>query len=62
MSLPYFEITGGSRLRGTVRVSGAKNAALLALRILSIHDQEIETKLEKFKKEQKDKILGTHLT
>ncbi len=40
---------------------GAKNAALLALRILSINDQEIETKLEKFKKEQKDKILGTNL-
>ncbi len=28
MSLPYFEINGGTRLRGSVRVSGAKNAAL----------------------------------
>lgn len=28
MSLPYFEINGGPRLRGTVRISGAKNAAL----------------------------------
>ncbi len=28
MGLPYFEINGGTRLRGTVRVSGAKNAAL----------------------------------
>jgi UDP-N-acetylglucosamine 1-carboxyvinyltransferase len=28
MSLPYFEINGGPRLRGTIRVSGAKNAAL----------------------------------
>ena len=28
MGLPYFEINGGARLRGTVRVSGAKNAAL----------------------------------
>ena len=28
MSLPYFEINGGTRLRGKVRVSGAKNAAL----------------------------------
>lgn len=28
MALPYFEITGGPRLRGKVRVSGAKNAAL----------------------------------
>ncbi len=28
MSLPYFRIQGGSRLRGRVRISGAKNAAL----------------------------------
>lgn len=28
MGLPYFEITGGVRLKGAVRVSGAKNAAL----------------------------------
>jgi len=28
VGLPYFEINGGARLRGTVRVSGAKNAAL----------------------------------
>lgn len=49
---------------GTVAIgeAGAKNAALLALRILSVHDREIETKLEKFKKEQKEKILGIKLT
>jgi UDP-N-acetylglucosamine 1-carboxyvinyltransferase len=28
MSLPHFEITGGPRLRGSVHISGAKNAAL----------------------------------
>ncbi len=28
MTLPYFEINGGPRLRGNVRISGAKNAAL----------------------------------
>lgn len=28
MGLPFFDITGGNRLRGSVRVSGAKNAAL----------------------------------
>lgn len=28
MGLPYFEINGGTRLRGTLRVGGAKNAAL----------------------------------
>jgi len=28
VGLPYFQINGGNRLRGTVRISGAKNAAL----------------------------------
>ncbi len=28
MALPYFQISGGSRLRGRVRIGGAKNAAL----------------------------------
>lgn len=28
MALPYFKIGGGNRLRGSVRISGAKNAAL----------------------------------
>lgn len=28
MGLPYFKIVGGNRLKGSVRVSGAKNAAL----------------------------------
>ena len=28
MALPYFRITGGNRLRGSLRVSGSKNAAL----------------------------------
>jgi UDP-N-acetylglucosamine 1-carboxyvinyltransferase len=28
VGLPYFEINGGTRLRGSVRISGAKNAAL----------------------------------
>lgn len=28
MALPYFHINGGNRLRGKVRISGAKNAAL----------------------------------
>lgn len=28
MGLPYFSINGGNRLRGNVRISGAKNAAL----------------------------------
>jgi len=41
--------------------SGAKNAALLALRILSLSDKTIEKKLIKFKENQKKQILDTKL-
>ncbi len=40
---------------------GAKNAALLALRVLSLSDDAIEQGLEKFKSDQKKKILDTKL-
>jgi len=41
---------------------GAKNAALLALRILSLNDKVVEKKLEKFKKNQKKQILDIKLS
>ena len=41
---------------------GAKNAALLALRILSLSDKTIEKKLEKFKENQKKQILDINLS
>lgn len=41
---------------------GAKNAALLALRILSLSDKSIEKKLEDFREEQRQKILKTDLS
>lgn len=49
---------------GTVAIgkAGAQNAALLALRILSVYDQTIERKLEKFREEQKEQILDIKLT
>ncbi len=37
--------------------SGAKNAALLALRILALSDKTIDKKLEKYRNEQREKIL-----
>ncbi len=40
---------------------GAKNAALLALRILALSDQNIDNQLLKFSEEQKDKILKTKI-
>lgn len=41
--------------------AGAKNAALLALRILGVHDAAIVKKLEEFKEEQKKKILDIRI-
>jgi phosphoribosylaminoimidazole carboxylase PurE protein len=40
---------------------GAKNAALLALRILGVSDKSIESKLVKFKEKQRKKILDAGL-
>lgn len=43
----------------TVAIGGAKNAALLALRILSIKYKEIEEKLNKFMEKMKNDVLST---
>ena len=40
---------------------GAKNAALLALRILSLNDKTIEKKLVEFRENQRKQILDTKL-
>ena len=40
---------------------GAVNAALLALRILALSDKSIEQKLEKYREDEKQKILNTNL-
>jgi len=41
--------------------SGAKNAALLAVRILSLSDKSLEEKLDTFKEEQRKKVLDADL-
>ncbi len=41
MALPYFQINGGSRLRGSVRLSGAKNAALPIMAASLLCDGEV---------------------
>jgi phosphoribosylaminoimidazole carboxylase PurE protein len=40
---------------------GAKNAAFLALRILALSDAKLAEKLEKYREEEKKKILNTSL-
>ena len=41
---------------------GAKNAALLAVRILSLSDPTLEKKLDQFREEQRQNILNTDLS
>jgi UDP-N-acetylglucosamine 1-carboxyvinyltransferase len=41
VGLPYFQVSGGSRLRGTVRISGAKNAALPIMAASLLCDGEV---------------------
>lgn len=45
----------------TVAVNGAKNAALLAIEILGVTDPELKDKMDKFRKEQADKVLSSTL-
>ena len=40
---------------------GAKNAGILALRILSLSDEKIGKKLEQYREQQRDKILKTKI-
>lgn len=43
----------------TVAINGAKNAALLAVQILAINDQELNKKQKIYRKDMKDKVLDT---
>lgn len=45
----------------TVAIGGAKNAALLALRILGIKYPDIAEKLKKFMEEMRNEVLNTRL-
>ncbi len=45
----------------TVAIGNAKNAALLALRILAIKDHELNKKLEEFKIKIRDEVLSSRL-
>lgn len=45
----------------TVAVNGAKNAALLALSILSVRDKSIEEKLADFRRKQTEAIVNTEI-
>ena len=44
-----FIIQGGNKLRGEISVNGAKNAALLAISIMSLCNSALQKKLEDYK-------------
>jgi len=48
---------------GTLAIgeAGAKNAALLAIRVLAVNDAALRQKLHDFQKQQEEKVLGETL-
>ena len=54
-------IEGGVPLIGEVPISGAKNAALGALRILSIHDDSLGMALDAYQEKNAKEVLETPL-
>ena len=49
------KIIGGNKLNGTIHISGAKNAALLASRMLALQDETVHAKGKSFIANQTDK-------
>ena len=41
-----YQIRGGRPLHGTIEISGAKNAAVLAAQILAVSDEALAAKLD----------------
>jgi len=58
--LSIVQMPGGIPV-ATVAINQAKNAALLAIRILAIHDQTIATKLENYYQNMKNSVLESVL-
>lgn len=60
--LSIVQMPGGIPV-GTLAIgeAGAKNAALLAIRILAVHDEKLRQQLHQFMQEQADKVLGDTL-
>ena len=53
-----FVIKGGKPLKGEVTISGAKNAALLAIQILAVSDPELAGKLDAMKRRMADEVIA----
>jgi len=59
--LDKLQITAGTALDGEVRISGAKNAALLAAGMLATTDPELRSRLHAFREEQARASLESEL-
>jgi len=58
--LSIVQMPGGIPV-ATVAIDQAKNAALLAVEIISVYDNEIAEKLEKYRIDMRDKVLNSKL-
>ena len=54
-------IEGGTPLRGEVVASGAKNAALFAVQILSVSEPGLRTKLKQYREKMRQDVLASEL-
>ena len=48
-------------MTGKVAINQAKNAALLAIQILGTHDEAVAAKLEHYRRNMRDSVLGSEL-
>ena len=53
-----YHVQGGSRLSGSVPISGAKNAAVLAAQILAVSDDALAAKLDAQRSEMAEQIAA----
>ena len=58
--LSIVQMPGGIPV-ATVAINGSKNAALLAVEILALGDEELAKKLEEYRKKQTEKVLNTEI-
>ena len=53
------QIEGGIPLNGKIRISGAKNAALLALKVLAVADPSLAKKMISWRARQSADVVKT---
>ena len=58
--LSIVQMPGGIPV-ATVAINGSKNAALLAVEIIALGDEELGKKLEEYRKKQTEKVLNTEI-